>query len=80
MRSYIVPEIHQIFCRLKCFNTVHKHNMYNMCSCHPECKKLNYDPCIKPNKTYQLLYSRRNCDCPDDTCKFIYPYSDIHSK
>ena len=79
MRSFLIPEIHQIFCRLKCYNNVYKYNIFNPCRCHPECRQLNYDPCLT-SKNYPLLYNKRDCDCLDNSCKLIYPHSIINPK
>lgn len=80
MRSHVVPGVHQLFCRLKCFNNVNKYNKFNECICHPDCKQLNYDPNLACVQSYRLLYNKRDCGCPDNNCKRIYPNNFIHSK
>ena len=67
-----VPELHKLFCRLTCFTNVYKHNLLNACACHPDCKRLNYDP-HQWSTAYFLLYNKRDCSCVGGACKFIHP-------
>ena len=67
-----VPEVHKLFCRLTCFNNVYKSNILNVCRCHPECRRLNYDP-HQWSTTYSLFYNKRDCSCVGGACRRIHP-------